>query len=1108
MASRYPEHDIFPKEGMDHRDPSGLEWFANLWRPERAHPIQLRPGFGQLTQQDCTAEKAQINSSEALPATGGYQKHLGSYLYNSNFGHRQIISVFEAVVQYSASDDPGTGTAPTYYERAFETVHGAARTLVVSIYDLTTNVQWEEIIVGHTSEHATNELIPTVHGHFETSPIAASGISTDFINFKLNEKVTNVSFAQIGDSVVLSMGAYGVWIYHGIDVAKTKQRVLSSTNLLPNRFGSANTVTTNYPTGDCEGSVLKPVGGVKGINGEQFVYFTKTEFPNAEAAALVKGRMVYALRGVLYFSDVGQPGAIMADNFAEIQTEGSITAMGEYNGQLFVMTETESHLVQIQQNNRAGEAFANVVNVTHVRISKRTGCVGPRSIVQTPFGVAWVSDKGCHLAGAQQSVEDLSDPIRNYWDSGIVDPTTHYYTSNGAGGTKVQPDVIYKHQGQPTLSYEPQTETLFAAYDDHLLVYQFRHKSWSIWPLSTSFQPTDSTVVMGNLVSSYLPETQTPTSWPDSTGTNNMTGAVTAPPVFDGNDYYTIGDPANLEFSGAFTVEAWCSQNHDSSQGSERVISKDPIGGARSFTLTMRDNTGNAEVYLWDATGAFTQLISVDTYKTGGWHHLVVVNEGDGKALSLYVDGVLQAVKATGGRILRPSTTAWEIGRAQGGIPPDYLEGRCDTVRFYNAALTHNQVIQNYNAAKVAHGHSPNAPQSRQTINCLQVLSDSQGAYIVGGLYDSDEDGLSPTAQSSSYYITELGRGGATDRSCKNEDFRRYGWGRYAYSKDPTLSTLFDPYTWIIDKPQRIFTTDDGSKVVYEFPVYFEGFRYSATTAWPAGFRLNITWNAEFTFEGVGIFPESAPLSNWAFTNTATSLNSARIGTDLSTLSKHRFPCYVLRLSAPVGASARTDFTVVDSEAINPATTAYESVRVLMWQQQHLYAPPTMSTRNRLKTNVQWGIKTGQIGLNEGKVLRVRGINAVMQTSTSQASYLYNTYTVSDYKRLSGQYPDYANTTPGNRQQLLTNMIRERMLNGRRVFNSMARWAPVAALTEYNRYLIDSPELNSVVSSVSAKGEHVSVGLFGYATDKADELKMHRLSLGILDTGNRRRKGR
>lgn len=84
--------------------------------------------------------------------------------------------------------------------------------------------------------------------------------------------------------------------------------------------------------------------------------------------------------------------------------------------------------------------------------------------------------------------------------------------------------------------------------------------------------------------------------------------------------------------------------------------------------------------------------------------------------------------------------------------------------------------------------------------------------------------------------------------------------------------------------------------------------------------------------------------------------------------------------------------------------------------------------------------------------------------------------------------------------------MRERMLNGRRVFNSLAKWSPVTVANTI--YLIDSPELNSVVTSVSSRGEHVSVGLYGYVENKADELTIHRLSLGMLETGNRRRKGR
>ena len=1105
MASRYPEHDIFPKEGMDHRDPAGLEWFANLWRPERAHPVSVRPGFGQLTQQDCTAEKANVDGAVSAQATGGYQRHLGSYLYNTNFGHRQIVSVFESVAQYSGSDAPVIGStfAP------FRTVHGAAKTAVVSIYDITTGAQWEEVLILHTSETCQENDIPQSHAHFETTGGSNSTIPTDFIKYKYHSGDINAAFSQIGDSVVLCLGEYGVWVYHGIDVAKAKQRVLDSSDIAPRLWtGAGFTVGTNYQTKDCEGSVLQPVSGVRGLNGEQFAYFTKSEFPAATAATLCKGRMVYALRGVLYFSDVGQPGAIMADNFAEIQTEGGITGLGEHNGQLFAFSKTEAHLIQMRQNNLAGAAFANQVSVTHVRISKRTGCVGPRSVVETPFGVCWVSDQGCHMAGAQQAVEDISDAIRDYWDAGIVNPTTHFYASSGAGGTKTQPSVIYKHVGEPTLAYEPQSETLYLSYDDHLLVYQFRHKSWSIWPVSTSFDPMRFKVIASDLVSSYLPESQTTTTWTDSADSNNMTGAVTAPPAFDGNDYYTIGNPANLQFGNNFSIEAWASQDPDASQGAERLISRDDVGGGnRCFALSQNDTNGRPYAAIF-VGGVYYDANGTNNYADGAWHHYMVTH--DGLVLRLYVDGVLEASRATGGP-MDNDPVAWEVGRRQDGT--DYLEGRCDTVRFYSSTLTATEVLQNYNAGKIAHGGTPSPPQSRQTINCLQVLSDSQGTYIVGGLHDQTEDGLSPAVQSSSYYITQLGRGGSMDRSCKDEDERKHGWGRYQYSEDPSAVLALDlGLFWSLEKPTRIWTTDDGEKVVYEFPIFLTCLRPAVGgSPWTRGaanpaYQFDLSWNASFTFEGLGVPPESSPRSDWTITSTANSFAAARNAFNPNQITEHKVHMLTLRLSAPKSVSARTEFTVVKSQVVDIALPIWDKTLALLWQQQHLYAQADRATKNRLQSSVEWGMKTGQIGMNEGKVLRVRGINAIMEVVSSQSSELYNSYTVSDYKRLSGQYPDYEDYTPGNRRQTQTNLIRERMLYGRRVFNSLAKWAPTTAVN--TKYLIDSPELNSIVTSVSSRGEHVSVGLYGYATNKADELTIHRLSLGVLDTGHRRRKGR
>ena len=72
----------------------------------------------------------------------------------------------------------------------------------------------------------------------------------------------------------------------------------------------------------------------------------------------------------------------------------------------------------------------------------------------------------------------------------------------------------------------------------------------------------------------------------------------------------------------------------------------------------------------------------------------------DGVNLRLYVDGALEGSVATGGAMDNDPAN-WEIGRAQNDS--SYLEGRVDTVRFYNATLTHTQILENYNAGKPAH---------------------------------------------------------------------------------------------------------------------------------------------------------------------------------------------------------------------------------------------------------------------------------------------------------------------------------------------------------------------------------------------------------------------
>ena len=202
-----------------------------------------------------------------------------------------------------------------------------------------------------------------------------------------------------------------------------------------------------------------------------------------------------------------------------------------------------------------------------------------------------------------------------------------------------------------------------------------------------------------NLVSQYLPSGMTTTAWTDVTGSNNMTGAVTAPPAFDGNDYYTIGNPADLQFTNNWSVEAWGSQTLDASQGFERLLSKDVGGTNRCFILSQNDTTGVAFAGIF-VSGTLKSVQSTTNYADGNYHHYVVTH--DGSNLRLYIDGVIIGTTATGGPMDNKSAE-WEVGRAATGGGDDYLNGRCDTVRFYNATLSADQIINNYQAGLPAH---------------------------------------------------------------------------------------------------------------------------------------------------------------------------------------------------------------------------------------------------------------------------------------------------------------------------------------------------------------------------------------------------------------------
>jgi hypothetical protein len=159
---------ILPKSGMNPTATGGVKWVRNLKRWTASAPLEVRPGFGQRAQIDTTSAMSQDNNNNP---SGGYTKHLGSFLYSSNFGSRQIISVFSVVCSHSdtnSGDVIAKNAAGADVDWYFN-VHGFSEATVVSVFDLTTNRKYEEILSFKTSEGATPDDLRKVFGYLETN---------------------------------------------------------------------------------------------------------------------------------------------------------------------------------------------------------------------------------------------------------------------------------------------------------------------------------------------------------------------------------------------------------------------------------------------------------------------------------------------------------------------------------------------------------------------------------------------------------------------------------------------------------------------------------------------------------------------------------------------------------------------------------------------------------------------------------------------------------------------------------------------------------------------------------------------------------------------------
>jgi hypothetical protein len=468
MATPGNEKELLSK-GLEQDGVVRGVWAQNLWLAMGA--VSVRPGWGVRAELDTTLGNNITYNAASAPFVYftsnefGYEKHLGSHHIETNFGHKQIVSVFLVRGQTgSLGADSRIGSVALYY--------------AIRIYDLTTGNSWEEILSDKTSSFGSSNSDADAitlagsypsewHGNYES---AFDVDNTKFIGANSNAEwffFSSRGFLYFGSAEA------GMFIYKPADFESTRRMQTQTDSLLA------------WSSGHSESALIDRVGFSDGIFADGFVYANKSNISKVVAATSFRGRFAYATEYEIWFSDPGRPNNIIATNFINVPSVNRVTGLYEFKGNLVIFTQDEMFVYVPSEGTIISQGRPPV------KVSESVGCVGQQAITMMEDDLVWVAHSGVFSSSSGTNVKELSEPIRAFFGGHglMTNPMTSYYEANSGW---VDIDVVDPprtllsfNPDQVTLAYNHEKRTLLMGCPEINGCWAFGGL-WSWWPMESS----------------------------------------------------------------------------------------------------------------------------------------------------------------------------------------------------------------------------------------------------------------------------------------------------------------------------------------------------------------------------------------------------------------------------------------------------------------------------------------------------------------------------------------------------------------------------------------------------------------------------------------------
>ncbi len=483
----------------------------------RNNSWEARSGFGQVAEIDTSMGAIRRGASTD---EWGYRRHLGSRVIETNFGHQQILSVFDALV-YTGDREEGDPYGATADENALS-LTAQTPIYVVSIYDITTDEHWESPLYYHTSSNSTSTdtkvEMDEWHANFESAwqfayeyPVSDSAVFPDMPNtrtvnnqswIRATDNASPFFFTETNDELFFGNTDTGLMAY----IPATFRGFRKGRKTIQRRGREHQVDTVHEWTWSPhygESSMVVPVTAADGPYSAGMTYLNKTEFPRPSGGTAFNGRLVLFSGRSLYFSDFNYPASILANNLLPVGSEKEITAVVEHVGNLIIFTEDETWYYQPTQG-------VVVTTGRLVRLDPNRGCADAGSIVTAGGGLVWMDKNGVYVMRGL-SIQTISSQISPFFTDYMSNPLTNFFTKSGNISNPVPQEqqltrLRFNPEGMSATYCHKLKAIIWALPANDLMLY-YREDKWAIWTTQTMANTALDVQVQKNIRSPWVGST-------------------------------------------------------------------------------------------------------------------------------------------------------------------------------------------------------------------------------------------------------------------------------------------------------------------------------------------------------------------------------------------------------------------------------------------------------------------------------------------------------------------------------------------------------------------------------------------------------------------------